>query len=104
MPSFNFKGTVEKVSEKQTYGNVTVVSVTVKSDEDYPQMLALDFVNKMAPVGEGFKAGDVHTFSTNVNGRESKTGKLFVTLNCWKVDKQASEQPKQAQMESTVPF
>jgi len=105
MPSFNFKGTVKDLSEKQTFGNTVVVTATIESNEDWPQKLAVDFVNKMAPVAENMKVGDVHTFSLNVNGRESKQGKNFTTLNCWKVDKGAESQeaPKKEE-KSSVPF
>lgn len=83
------------------------------TQEEYPQIIQIDFVNDMTGVLDNYSGGDNVEISINLRGREwtNPQGevKVFNTLQGWKINKigKSAEptQPKQEEpTEDSLPF
>ena len=72
-------GDVEHVSEK-----FQKRLVVIETDEQYPQVLAIEFVQDKVDLPDGYGAGDLVTVGINLRGREWN-GKFFTNLQGWRI-------------------
>lgn len=97
---YKFNGTVyevgqtEKISEKFSK-RLLVVS---DDDENYPQLVAFEFVNDKTSLLDPYAPGDTVEVSFSLRGREwtnEKTGEVrfFNTLSAFKVEGEAGTAP-----------
>ncbi len=66
------KGTIEKIFETQTVGNsgFRKREVILRTDEQYPQFLKIEFIQEKTALLDHFKPGDEVTISINLRGRK----------------------------------
>ena len=76
----------------------------IETDENYPQIIKLEFTQNAVDKVDGLKAGQEVTAFYNLRGREfkGKDGNMmyFVSLNCWRIEKGAVFAPEPI---STIP-
>ena len=84
-------GEAEVVGAAGTFKKRTVV---VKSDEAYPQDIAIDFVQDKTTLLDKFKVGDEVKISINIRGN-SYNGKYYVSLNGWRIESLTNAAPQQ---------
>ena len=84
-------GTVHLIGETQTVGNngFTKRQLVVKTDEQYPQDIGLDFVKDKTNLLDKFKVGDAVKVSINIRGNEYN-GKYYVNLQGWRIESTGS--------------
>lgn len=80
-------GSVEKVTD-----SFSKVLVVVYTDEQYPQKIAIEFVNKKIDLLKNFRVGQIVKINYNLRGREwtdKNTGELryFNTVQGWRIEK-----------------
>ena len=88
----DFTGTIKKIGElengKNDFKKSQVILVT---DEQYPQPMAIDFLQEKSDLPEVYQEGDKIKISVNHRGREwtSPTGdiKYFNSIVGWKIEK-----------------
>ncbi len=66
------KGTIEKIFETQTVGNsgFRKREVILRTEEQYPQYLKIEFVQDKTSLLDNFKPGDEVSISINLRGRK----------------------------------
>ena len=65
-----------------------LIVVEVDQDTDYPQTVAIEFVNDKTPLLNKYSAGDNVTVDINIRGKDfEKDGKVsnFTKLNGWRI-------------------
>lgn len=76
------KGSTESVGNSGFEKRLLVI----KTDEQYPQTIPVDFVQGKVNLLDNIQFGDNVKVSINVRGNEYN-GKYYVSLNGWKIDK-----------------
>ena len=100
------QGTIKTQTATETFGNdFTKCNLVLTTDEQYPQVLAIEFVKDKIDLLNNFKAGDSVKVSINLRGREwtNPQGevKYFSSLQGWRIEK--SDVPAEATAEQTAP-
>ena len=74
--SYEFEGVVDTVFDEETVGNNGFKKrvLWVKTEEQYPQELEVQFNQNNTDLLDGFKEGDRVKVSVNVNGRKNTKG------------------------------
>ncbi len=83
------KGSIIHIGETETVGSAGTFKkrlVVVKSDEQYPQEIPVDFVQDKTSMLDQFKIGDDVNVSINIRGN-AYNGKWYVNLQGWKISK-----------------
>jgi len=78
-------GNSEKVSDK-----LTKMQVVVTTNEQYPQDIAIDFLNDKIDTLKNFKVGDKVIIGINLRGREYN-GKYYNNIVGWRVSADLGE-------------
>ena len=89
--SQSVQGTIEKIITEQKFGNTRKSFLILKTDENYPQILQIEFINDKISLMDGYDVGEKVEVAINIRGREwtspTKQVKYFTTLAAWKIDR-----------------
>lgn len=80
-------GEIEQKSEKFKMRNAVV-----KTEDKYPQEIAVQFTNANVDKSSPLKIGDAVTIHCNIRGREYN-GKWYNSLDAWRVDLNGNQKP-----------
>ena len=109
-------GVIKAIEQAQTFGTFTKRNVIVTTDEQYPQTLAIEFVQDKCSLLDKFAVGKGVKIGVNLRGREwtNPQGevKYFNSIQGWRIDAFVTEgtemkAPLQTQAEvedSSLPF
>ena len=59
-------------------------TVVIETDEKYPQMLEIEFINRNAELLDTYNVGDLITVDINLRGREYN-GKFYTNIQGWRI-------------------
>lgn len=79
------KSEIQNITEK-----FSKVQVVIKTIEEYPQLIPLEFQNNKKDLPGSFDIGQLVKIDFNIQGREvidTKGNNYFVTLRAWKISK-----------------
>lgn len=94
-------GTILEIGETQTVGAAGTFKkrvLVVKTSENYPQELPIEFVQDKVDLLDGHKIGENVTVSINLRGSEYQ-GKRYLSCQGWKVYKTSPSVPEQGYKE-----
>lgn len=96
------QGKIKIQTQTETFGNdFTKCNLVLETEEQYPQVLAIEFVKDKIELLNNFKVGDSVKVSINLRGREwtNPQGeiKYFSSLQGWRIEK--SDTPAEATVE-----
>jgi hypothetical protein len=86
-------GKIKKINETQTFGNngFQKRELVVVTNEQYPQMLLIEFVQDKCDLLNSYNVDDEVTISINLRGREwinpEGKAKYFNTIQGWRINK-----------------
>ena len=86
-------GKIKKIDETKTVGNngFRKREVVITTDEQYPQMIMIEFVQDKCDLLDSFKVGEEIKVSINLRGREwinpEGEAKYFNSIQGWRVEK-----------------
>ena len=86
-------GKIKKIDETKTFGNngFRKRELVITTDEQYPQMLMIEFVQDKCDLLNSFKEGEEIKVSINLRGREwinpEGEAKYFNSIQGWRVEK-----------------
>ena len=89
-------GKVKKIDETKTYGSngFRKREMVVTTDEQYPQMILVEFIQDKCDLLDNFNIGDDVKISINLRGREwinpEGEAKYFNSIQGWRIEKQQS--------------
>jgi len=93
-------GKIKLIGETQTFGasGFRKRELVVTTDEQYPQMLMIEFVQDKSEALNSYKVGDDVKVSINLRGREwinpEGVAKYFNSIQGWRIEKLQSESPQ----------
>jgi single-strand DNA-binding protein len=81
--SYEIEGLVDSVFNEETVGNNGFKKriLWLKTEEQYPQELEIQFNQNNTDLLDGFKEGDRVKVSVNVNGRKNTKGEVVRIFN-----------------------
>ena len=86
----NITGTIIELNKPKEFGNFSKRSVVVKTDDQYPQELEIDFINKKIPLLDKFQVENKVSIDINIRGTKwtAKDGevKRFTALQGWRIE------------------
>tara|TARA_R110000796_G_scaffold147536_2_gene264296 strand:- start:608 stop:964 length:357 start_codon:yes stop_codon:yes gene_type:complete len=91
-------GNIKVIGETKTFGtgNFAKRDLVVTTDEQYPQMILIEFVQDKCDILNKYKVGDSVKVGINLRGREwvnpEGVAKYFNSIQGWRIDK-ASDAP-----------
>tara|TARA_R110000782_G_scaffold76762_1_gene152612 strand:- start:192 stop:560 length:369 start_codon:yes stop_codon:yes gene_type:complete len=91
-------GKVKVISETQTFGTggFRKRELVVTTDEQYPQMIMIEFVQDKTDLLNNFKIDDNVKVSINLRGREwinpEGVAKYFNAIQGWRIEKESAEE------------
>lgn len=88
-------GKVHQVGETQVVGSAGTFkkrTIVIATNEQYVQYIPIDFIQDKCDVLDGYKIGQEVKVSINIRGNEY-SGKYYVSLNGWRIDKTESNEP-----------
>lgn len=91
-------GRIKKVGETQTFGSngFRKRELVLTTEDQYPQVLAIEFVQDKCDILNNFKEGQDVKIGINLRGREwvNKEGKTvyFNTIQGWRIEATQTEQ------------
>ncbi|MEZ4841843.1 MAG: DUF3127 domain-containing protein [Flavobacteriaceae bacterium] len=86
-------GSIKKIDETKTFGasGFRKREMVVTTDEQYPQMLLIEFVQDKCDALDNFKIGENVKVSINLKGREwinpEGEAKYFNSIQGWRIEK-----------------
>lgn len=86
-------GKIKKIDETKTFGNngFRKRELVITTDEQYPQMLMIEFVQDKCDLLNSFNVGEEIKVSINLRGREwinpEGEAKYFNSIQGWRVEK-----------------
>jgi len=92
-------GKIKKISETQTFGasGFRKRELVLTTDEQYPQMLAIEFVQDKCDALNTFQVGQDVKISINLRGREwinpEGEAKYFNSIQGWRIEGAAAAAP-----------
>jgi len=95
-------GTIKLINETQTIGNngFRKRDIVVTTDEQYPQMILIDFVQDKCDILNSYKVGENVKVSINIRGREwinpEGKAKYFNSIQGWRIEKVETENYSEA--------
>ena len=94
-------GKIEKIEkEQQISTSFKKREIVIRTEEQYPQPLMIEFTQDKTSLPDGYKVGDVVSISINIRGREwtSPQGqvKYFTSLQGWRIQNAQAAQPAAA--------
>lgn len=105
-------GTIKVINETQSFGasGFKKRELVLTTDEQYPQMLLIEFVQDKCAVLDGYSVGQRVRIGINLRGREwinpEGVAKYFNTLQGWRIEVYTPEggQVPPAPAEEDLPF
>lgn len=94
-------GRIKKIDETKTYGasGFRKRELVVTTNEQYPQMLMVEFVQDKCDVLNNFQPGDEVKVSINLRGREwinpEGEAKYFNSIQGWRIEKLEANAPSE---------
>lgn len=88
-------GNIKLINDAETFGasGFKKRELVVVTNEQYPQMLMIEFVQDKCDLLDAFKPNDNVCVAINLRGREwinlEGEAKYFNSINGWKIEKQA---------------
>lgn len=92
-------GKIKVLNETQTFGSngFRKREVVVTTEEQYPQMLMVEFIQDKCDLLNSFKVGDDVKININLRGREwinpEGAAKYFNSIQGWRIEKAESQAP-----------
>ena len=89
----NVQGKIKLIGETQTFGSgFTKRQLVIETTEDqYPQVISIDFVKDKCDILDKYKTGQSVEVSVNLGGREwinpQGEAKYFNSLTGWRIEK-----------------
>ena len=86
-------GKIKKIDETKTFGSngFRKREVVVTTDEQYPQMIMVEFIQDKCDLLNSFNVGDDVKISINIRGREwinpEGEAKYFNSIQGWRIEK-----------------
>lgn len=102
-------GKIEKIGDEQNISaSFKKRELVVRTEEQYPQPLMIEFTQDKTNLLDNYKVGDQVTVSINIRGREWKSPqgdmKYFVSLQGWRIGgAEATQQNAPAQSSAPAP-
>ena len=93
-------GKIKKIDETKTYGasGFRKREMVVTTDEQYPQMLLVEFVQDKCDVLNNFQVSEDVKVSINLRGREwinpEGEAKYFNSIQGWRIEKMQANTPQ----------
>jgi hypothetical protein len=90
-------GKIKLINETQTFGNngFRKRELVVTTDEQYPQMIMIEFVQDKCDLLNNFKVDDNVKININIRGREwinpEGVAKYFNSIQGWRIEKMQSD-------------
>ncbi len=90
-------GKIKVLNETQTFGNngFRKREVVITTDEQYPQMLMVEFIQDKCDLLNNFNVGDEVKININLRGREwinpEGVAKYFNAIQGWRIEKMSGE-------------
>jgi hypothetical protein len=90
--AMEISGKIKKISETQTFGakGFQKRELLVTTNEQYPQMILIEFVQDKCSLLNNYNIGDEVTISINLRGKEwinpEGQPKYFNTIQGWKIN------------------
>jgi len=94
-------GKIKKIEETKTYGasGFRKREVVVTTDEQYPQMLLVEFVQDKCDLLDNYNVGEDVKININLRGREwinpEGEAKYFNSIQGWRIEKLESGAPNE---------
>jgi len=91
------KGKIKLINETQTIGEKGFKKrdVVLTTDEQYPQMILIEFVQDKCELLDAFKVDDAVKININIKGREwinpEGVAKYFNAIQGWRIEKEEVE-------------
>ena len=87
------KGTLLKILDRETISEkFSKQTVIVRTKEEYPQEIPIEFTNARIDLIKGYKEGTDVDISINLRGREWKgNNKWFASIEGWKISSLVGE-------------
>jgi hypothetical protein len=106
------KGTLLKILDQENISEkFSKKTVIVRTKEEYPQEIPVEFTNKKIELLGSYKEGDDVEIAINIRGREWKgNNKWFVSIDGWKINSLVAEvsngtqNPDRAVVADDMPF
>lgn len=98
-------GKIKLINETKTFGqNFNKRDIVVTTDEQYPQMILIEFVQDKCDLLNNFKLGQYVKVSINLRGREwinpQGEAKYFNSIQGWRIESISNSQPPVNQFQS----
>lgn len=85
--SYETKGRIVFIGQTEQVGeNFSKRTFAIHTEEQYPQLLGLEFVKDKTNALDSYKIGDQVKVEFNLKGREWQ-GKYFTNLQAWRISK-----------------
>ena len=90
-------GKIKVLSDTQTFGNngFRKRECVITTDEQYPQMLMVEFIQDKCDLLNSFKIGDDVKININLRGREwinpEGVAKYFNAIQGWRIEKMSAD-------------
>ena len=103
-------GKIKKIDETKTFGTngFRKREMVVTTDEQYPQMIMIEFIQDKCDLLNSFNVGDDVKVNYNLRGREwtNKEGlkNYFTNLDAWKVEHFGESNNNKKGAEDDLPF
>jgi len=89
--SNSVKGTIKQIGQESTYGKTRKKSLILTTEDQYPQILNIEFVNDKINLLDGYDQGEKVEIAINIRGREwtspKNEVKILMSLSGWKIDR-----------------
>ena len=89
-------GKIKIIGEVQTFGtDFTKRQLVITTDDQYPQVVSIDFLKDKCDLLNSYKVGDDVKVSINLGGREwinpQGEAKYFNSVTGWRIEKSVAE-------------
>ena len=97
----NIKGAVKVIEKTESFGakNFLKRNLVVETDEQYPQLILIEFVQDNTKLLDKYKVGDKVDVSINLRGREwinpEGITKYFNSIQGWRIQNEEQATPPQ---------
>ena len=94
------QGKIKIIGEVQTFGtDFTKRQLVVTTDDQYPQLISIDFTQDKTDLLNSYKVGQSVNVSINLGGREwinpQGEAKYFNSVTGWKIESVTQAEPSQ---------
>ncbi len=92
-------GKIKKIDETKTFGSngFRKREMVVTTDEQYPQMILIEFIQDKCDILDNYKVGEDVKISINIRGREwinpEGEAKYFNSIQGWRIEKLQASAP-----------